>query len=604
MAAPLSRLFGRSLRARLVLIFALVLVPPVLIAWGKAGYDYVQERDGLERILLQRAKLAANARSSVIQGARDLLGTLAELDEIGGKSPERCNASLRSALARNAEYQSLLILDETGRILCSNLPFDSSLQFADRDWFRAPLEGRPFFVSEPIYSRLTRTTVVVASVPLLARSGAVIGVVAAGISWGRLIERPGDTAERNDQSILAFVNRQGLVLPPTGADTASLDDVKTDLGDVLAPEGLAALPAEGSLLTGRKRIWAIVPLAPGVIYLAIGQPLEQLNQQLNLKLLIGLALPALIWVAAVGTAWTTANRLIVHWVLRVRELGAAIAAGRSVDLDRRLGEAPQEIQELAASLTRMMETIQARNAELREAVDHRETLIREIHHRVKNNLQIIASLVNLQMRGVRDDRARQAMMTVRSRVNALALIHRSLYETDELQRIELNSFLRALMDQVAEFLDAKRRNIEVSVEVPPVSVPAETAVTLALLVTEALSNAFKHAFPVEGGGVVRIRMIVDEGKPPVLIISDDGVGGSQGGPLDEAEEDREGNLGHQLMLGYARQLGGTLTVNSDKGTTIRIELPDLFRLRAGVANFSPAAGAGVPRAPLDGSARS
>ncbi len=600
MEVPLAHLFGRSLRARLVLIFALVLVPPVLIAWGKAGYDYVQEREGLERLLLQRAKLAANERATILLGARDLLGTLAELDEVGAASPERCSDRLRSALARNSEYQSLLVLDRTGSIICSNLPFDASLRFDDRAWFRAPLDGQSFFVSEPLYSRLTRGQVVVAAVPLRAKSGAVIGVVAAGIAWSKLVARPNNVGEGRDSSITAFVDRRGELLPAPGDADAARDEVKSDLAVALTAQSIEALTAEGRLLTGRKRIWAAVPLAPGTIYVAIGQRLEDLNQQLNLKLLIGLALPALIWVAAVGTAWTTANRLIVHWVLRVRELGAAIAAGRSVDLDRRLGEAPQEIQELAASLTRMMETIQARNAELRDALDHRETLIREIHHRVKNNLQIIASLVNLQMRGVRDDRAREAMMTVRSRVNALALIHRSLYETDELQRIELNSFLRALMDQVAEFLDAKRRHIEVAVDVAPVSVPAETAVTLALLVTEALSNAFKHAFPAEGGGMVRISMAVEKDGPPTLIIADDGVGAARAAGREEGDEDREGNLGHQLMLGYARQLGGTLTVEAGQGTTIRIELPELFRLRAGVANFMPAAGAGRPASPAAG----
>ncbi|WP_119421821.1 sensor histidine kinase [Desertibaculum subflavum] len=576
-----ARLFGRSLRARLVLLFSLVLVPPVLIAWGKAVYDYYDQRHSLQRLLLQRAKLIATEREELVHGARGLLKTLAELLGAEPLQGETCQKNLRNALARNADFQTLLILDVDGRIACSSQPVDPAVTMTDRDWFQAATTGADFFVSQPLASRVTHNTILVASAPLRSRAGAVTGVIAVSIPWDRMTAPPlrsDDTPENAGENagasagMLALIDHSGRIFPfeGSGKQQGGFSGEKALMqafADQAPPRS-----TDGRIVVGQRSEWAVVPLAGGALYVALGQPRHLISQQLNFQLLLGLGLPALIWVAAVATAWTAADRLIVRWVLRVREHAASIAAGRTVDPDEQLSDAPRELQQLATSLRRMMATIRERNADLRDALEHRETLIKEIHHRVKNNLQIIASLLNLQMRGIRDGAARDAMLTVRNRVNALALIHRTLYETDEMQQVELSGFLRTLADQVAEFLDARERHIRMSVVVPPIFVPAETAVTLALLVTEALSNAFKHAFPRRHIGQVTIRMERSPAGGATLIIADDGVGGVERGSVEQHEA-AEGSLGNQLMVGYARQLGGALTIDDAAGTVIRVDLP-------------------------------
>jgi two-component sensor histidine kinase len=571
MKLGLSHLFGRSLRARLVLLFSLVLVPPVLIAWGKAAYDYYDQRESLQRLLLQRAKLIASERDELVQGARRLLKTLAEV--FGTEALQRggCEQGLRSALNRNPEFQTLVILDALGRVVCSSRAFDTGVALADRDWFQAALAGTDFYVSPPLHSRLTQTTVLAAAAPLRSQSGAVIGVIAVGIPWERLAAAPVDRDAGPAPAALALVDRDGRIFPflRSGAE-----QVRPFAEEALMRAFTGGPPpdaTEGWIVASKETEWALAPFAGGILFVALGQSRQLMNRELNSRLLLGLGLPALIWVAAVTTAWAAADRLIVRWVLRVREHAASIAAGRTIDPDERLSGAPRELQQLATSLRRMMVTIRERNEELREALGHRELLIKEIHHRVKNNLQIIASLLNLQMRSIRDGAARDAMMTVRGRINALALIHRSLYETDEMQQVELSGFLRSLADQVAEFLDARRRRITVSVDVPVLSVPAETAVTLALLVTEALSNAFKHAFPLRPDGHVTVRIEPAPDGTALLTIADDGVGGVRHTATDADLPDSK--LGNQLMVGYARQLGGELSIDDAGGTVIRVGLP-------------------------------
>ena len=573
MRVRLADLFGRSLRARLVLLFSLVLVPPVLIAWGKAAYDYYDQRDSMQRLLLQRAKLIATERDDLIKGARALLKTLPEL--LGAEPPQgqACVQNLRNAVVRTPEYQTLVILDPVGRVICSNRPSDIGANLADRAWFREALGGVELYVSQPMFSRLTQSTVLAVSAPLRAKSGTVIGVIAVGIPWEQMVAPPGPGDDAGGGSLLALVDRDGRIFP---FDRNGNEKVRPFAEETLMhafANGPPERAEDGWLLASAGTQWALAPFAGGTLFVALGQPRHVMSQQLNFRLLLGLALPMLIWIAAVATAWVAANRLIVRWVLRVREHAASIAAGRTIEPDEQLREAPRELQQLATSLRRMMTVIRERNADLREALEHRETLIKEIHHRVKNNLQIIASLLNLQMRDIRDGAARDAMMTVRSRVNALALIHRTLYETDEMQQVELSGFLQTLADQVAEFLDARERRIEVRVAVPPVLVPAETAVTVALLVTEALSNAFKHAFPSRHEGRVTIRIEASSDDTAILTVADDGVGGLQ------READRqntpESSLGNQLMLGYARQLGGLLAIDENDGTIIRVELPGI-----------------------------
>jgi two-component sensor histidine kinase len=568
----LADLFGRSLRARLVLLFSLVLVPPVLIAWGKAVYDYYDQRRSMEQLLLQRAKLIATERDDLIKGARGLLKTLAELFSERPLEGASCEQNLRNSLAPSPEYQLLVILDPAGRVSCSNRWSDIGTTMDDRDWFRAALEGAELYVSSPIYSRLTQSVMLMVSAPLRSRTGSVSGVIAVGIPWDRMTASPPRYEEKASGTLLALLDRDGRIFPFEQNGTQTVRPYAEEALMQAFANGPPERASEGWIVASPGTQWALAPFAGGTLFVALGQPQHIVNRQLNLPLIAGLALPTLIWVAAVATAWIAANRLIVRWVLRVREHAASIAAGRTIDPDERLNGAPRELQQLATSLRRMMATIRERNADLREALQHREMLIKEIHHRVKNNLQIIASLLNLQMRGIRDGAARDAMMTVRSRVNALALIHRTLYETDEMQQVELGGFLRALAEQVSDFLDASERHIDVRVAVPTVLVPAETAVTVALLVTEALTNAFKHAFPYRRDGHVTIRMEPSPNGTAILSIADDGVGGVRHSP-DDQQDLSDRSLGNQLMLGYARQLGGVLAIDDSGGTIIRVELP-------------------------------
>jgi two-component sensor histidine kinase len=241
-----------------------------------------------------------------------------------------------------------------------------------------------------------------------------------------------------------------------------------------------------------------------------------------------------------------------------------------------------ELRVLAASFERATHAILRQEAELNEAIQQQELLTREIHHRVKNNLQIVASLLNLQASRIRQPEARAEFQSARDRVRALATLHRHLYATGELNAIEMQPFLQELCGQLFSAMGERAgERIALDIEAAAIEIGADQAVPLALIVTEAVSNAVKYAFPRERRGHIAIRLAVAEGTLS-LRIEDDGVG-IPAGQVETAEGVRDG-IGLQLIRGFVRQLGATLLIEEGHGTRYTVTA----RLRAAQPSGQPA----------------
>jgi two-component sensor histidine kinase len=234
----------------------------------------------------------------------------------------------------------------------------------------------------------------------------------------------------------------------------------------------------------------------------------------------------------------------------------------------RVTDAPAEIRSLGETFSRMADTIQAREHELRDSVKQKEGLIREVHHRVKNNLQLVMSLLNLHARRIKDPRAEAAFAEARSRINALATLHRRLYESETLQEVDLRWFLEDLCVELRRGGLAGKRKIELTVESPEEVIGPEVAVPLGLLVTEAITNAYKHAFTGRDEGRITVQVLRDDDSRVTLRISDNGAG------YDPAAASAEPpGLGRSLIDAFVRQLHGELDVQSKDGTVLQVRFP-------------------------------
>jgi two-component sensor histidine kinase len=239
-------------------------------------------------------------------------------------------------------------------------------------------------------------------------------------------------------------------------------------------------------------------------------------------------------------------------------------------------------------MSEMAGGIQDRDRRLRESVNLKTTLIREIHHRVKNNLQIVMSLLSIQANQVKDDHAREALMQAQMRINALALVHRILNELEDQSTLDLKQLLDELSRQIAEGM-GDTEHVRVEVDVPHRVVASGIAVALALFTVEALTNIFKHAFPRQTRGVIRVALQPGgEGKLK-LSIADDGIGFSM--------DDTGKSVGSRLIRTFGAQLGGVASVRSEegRGTVVELVFPDPALKDRGEAprgNEKPMAAAG------------
>jgi len=234
-----------------------------------------------------------------------------------------------------------------------------------------------------------------------------------------------------------------------------------------------------------------------------------------------------------------------------------------------LEEAPSEFRTLGETFSAMASAVQDRDRRLREALDNKTLMIKETHHRVKNNLQIVMSLLSLQAAKLRDPIAKDALKQAQIRVNALALVHRILHEIEDLGSVDMQRLIYDLAQQIQEGFGAERRDLRLDVDVVPRQAPSEIAVPLTLFTVEALTNAFKHAYPVGArGGAIRLSLAPVENGKLRLAVEDDGLG-------VQGEPDGSG-IGSRLIQAFAQQIGGTATVRRrDKGgTVVELIFPD------------------------------
>jgi PAS domain S-box-containing protein len=205
---------------------------------------------------------------------------------------------------------------------------------------------------------------------------------------------------------------------------------------------------------------------------------------------------------------------------------------------------------------------------LKESLREKETLLREVHHRVKNNLQIIASLLHFQAKKMKDPEELAAFFEARDRLRSMILVHEKLYQSHGLTRVDFGNYLQSLAGELQRSHGARSaRRVQMRVAADEITLPIESALPCGMIVCELLTNIFKYAFPGNRTGTAQIRLTTADGQVR-LIVSDDGVGLPPG-----FDPQQSTSFGWQLIQNLTAQLGGTLHVASLNGTTVSIGFP-------------------------------
>ncbi|NBB72883.1 MAG: PAS domain S-box protein [Bacteroidetes bacterium] len=229
----------------------------------------------------------------------------------------------------------------------------------------------------------------------------------------------------------------------------------------------------------------------------------------------------------------------------------------------RSDRASDDIVCVAQDITDRKQAEERLKASLRE----KEVLLREIHHRVKNNLQIISSLLHLQSKQIEHAAARTLFAESQSRIRSMALIHERLYQSDDLAQVDFAAYLDGLTEHLFRSYNVRRDTIACELQADGGSLSVDRAIPCGLIVNELVANALKHAFPDGRSGTIRVRY-AEEDDTAHLIVADDGVG-----TPEDVEADASDSLGLRLVRGLVQQLDGSLAIARDSGLRFTITFP-------------------------------
>jgi PAS domain S-box-containing protein len=200
--------------------------------------------------------------------------------------------------------------------------------------------------------------------------------------------------------------------------------------------------------------------------------------------------------------------------------------------------------------------------QLRESLDEKELLLREVHHRVKNNMQVISSLLAMQS-SAGDPEVQKKLDESQNRIRSIALIHEQLYRSSELSHIDVQSYFETLTSQLLQSF-GKSGAVRLELATDPIALDIDQSMACGLIVNELVTNALKYAYPAEKGGVIRVSLREHPSGERVLTVSDDGPG------LNGAKRSGPPSLGMSLVTTLARQLRGRVEVDGSCGTLVRV----------------------------------
>jgi two-component sensor histidine kinase len=204
-------------------------------------------------------------------------------------------------------------------------------------------------------------------------------------------------------------------------------------------------------------------------------------------------------------------------------------------------------------------------AQIKSSLEEKVVLLQEIHHRVKNNLQIISSLLRLQSQQIHDPQALEVFLESQNRVRSMAMIHEMLYQSEDLSKIDFGTYVQGLASSLIRSYHSRSTALSLSVQVDPISLSPNDAVPCGLIINELITNSIKYAFPNGNAGQVHIAVQEGDNAYVTLVVSDNGIGFPQ--ELDWRNSD---SLGLQLVTSLVEQLEGTIELHCEHGTEFEI----------------------------------
>jgi two-component system, sensor histidine kinase PdtaS len=523
------------MRGRMALLLGLAMLPAGAIAM-QVGLNALEARQAaFEQELGRRAIEAVDAERRFFEEIRQMLRVMAASPNIVRLNGDECNAWLADVRAQYADIAALASTTAAGRVLCAAPPVPPGMTVSSTVRDRA-LERNAFTIGYQPHGHITPEPILVAFSPTSNEAGTRFGLIGASIRLSTLNQ------QLNSNPALAGARAA------TTADAAvpplpTVEQTRDSMGDrptFVDVKGGAAV---------------IVPLLAPDIYFVMSWAPDQPAWRSWTALAISVAAPVLIWLFAIGAGWFAIEVYVTRPLSSLEGSARAYARGDDLPETAALSAAPDEIRALRRTLGAMAKTLRGREQRLVEALAEERALLREVHHRVKNNLQMVASLLNIQARGARDESEARGLSRAHDRVQLLALAHQKIYASGAVRDLRLDELAADIARSLLQSRGLQAQNV--TFQFATVRTDADRAVPLAFLIGEAVSAALDETA---------------EDRRLVLHLDQDEEGEVRFAVETEAES-ATSPQNIRLIDAFARQLGATLGRDPARPSRLWVRVP-------------------------------
>lgn len=545
--------FMRGLGFRLGALLSIAILPIGLISLMQTlSLSSAAERNAELALLGRTSAAAAGERALILSamGTADALGP-AVLENLN--DDEACRSMMQGFTKRTASYVSAAYVPLDGIARCTSgasAAYDMRSTVSFQNFAKEP----GVMVGSTDHGLVSGQPVVKVAQPLY-RGTTLLGYVEVAMSRD-LLRSTHDLQRDEDSARVVTFNAAGMML--SSDRDQPFDEVLPAGATIHKLLSRTDTTFRALSKSGESRIFSVVPVVPGLVY-ALGSwsPKQSGVGYIQLSRWTAVLFPLALWAVSLGVAYFAVFRLVLRHVRELRSQMRRFAIGNRAEPPPVLTGAPAEIADMSRTFHDMARILIRDEEAMENAVTEKTVLLKEVHHRVKNNLQLIASIINMQSRMIYDSDAKRVLRSVQDRVASLATIYRNLYQAEHLDSVDADRLITDIINQMSNL--AGGTGIRVETELERLTLLPDQAVPLSLLTTEAFTNALKYAGPPAPGepAVVRVALTRTESGRARLRVANT-VG-------NRVSHDAESTgLGSQLIEAFATQLNGEAIIISDE----------------------------------------
>lgn len=540
----------KSLTTRVLFFLTLALVPLGVIGLlqNQRLSNEIESRSELS--LMALTERAASGERQLIQRAFGAVEALSGLSFEVLDDREMCREIMRRFIAANDNFAFAGFIGTDGKVECSSV--DNILDYSQHPRFPDLLKNPRPDVQVNLNAEGSGQSVMVISQPHY--DGDVFdGYFSVSLPL-RVVGNTDDFSGDADPVTLVTFNTQGQLL----SSESNRQRAEASLPRDIALANLASGESRTLIAKsedGQEMVYSIVPIVPDLIYALGSWNLDRLEGTGRLSAVLDAALPITMWLASLLVVWLVMDRLVID---RVKKLNIAM---RRFSRTRTLPDLPNELHasteldELERSLYGMAQDILHDEAAQEDQLREKSVLLKEVHHRVKNNLQIISSIMNMQIRKAQAEETKCALGQVQDRIMGLSGVHRTLYQAESLSQVNAASLIEQIVEQSRVIGSNCEAEVDVELKLDPVIIFPDQAVPLSMLVSEALTNAMKYI----GGQSPRLSVTLSlTGDSEACLEVENSRAANQ--TIDDDLEFATPGLGQQLIRAFTSQLGGKADV--------------------------------------------